>query len=278
MRIPSVLLPAALACCLVAPLSACSSGSGGVTGSAEPAPPASSASASSGAASSAVDLAGTTWHVQEEAGTTVHFDGAAITVAEGGHSSSYAWSAQGDQILVGGSTSTLDGPVTAPWLTGATRVERTLDGWRLRDAKGGATATLTASASAAPTTSTTLLETAVPGAGVVDAATATIEGTWTAAHDPRTAITFTGGQWRAASSCTTGAVGGRGRYRVLPGGRLLAVRTAMPMRGCPIVRGVPRIRATAISGITRAGSFRVDGDTLTLFDRAGTQLGSLVRG
>jgi hypothetical protein len=277
MRIPSVLLPAAVACCLVGPLAACSSGTGGTTGSAEPVPSASSAAAS---ASSAVGLAGTTWRVREEAGTTVHFDGASITVAAGGRSSSYAWTAQGDRILVGGSTSSLGGPIAAPWLTGTTRVERTADGWTLRGADGGATATLTgaAGASTAATTSTTLLTAAVPGSGVVDAPASALEGTWTVASDVRSAITFTAGRWSAASSCVTGTVGGRGVYRVLPGGRLLVVRTTTPIRGCPIVQDVPRIRTTAISGIARAGSFRVSGDTLTLFDRSGAALGSLTRG
>jgi hypothetical protein len=50
-----------------------------------------------------------------------------------------------------------------------------------------------------------------------------------------------------------------------------------PIRGCPISRDDPVARSSAITAIARAGSFRISGDTLTLFDRAGVQLGSLVR-
>lgn len=276
MRVPSVLLASAAACCLLGSLAGCSGASGSSTDEGTPA----SSSASTQSASSALDLAGTTWQVREEPGATIHFDGVAITVSADGRSSSYAWSAQGDQILVGVSTSSLNGPVAAPWLTSATGVARTANGWTLRDAKGTTTATLTttATASPAPTTPTTLLVTAEPGSGVVDAPASAIGGTWVVANEPRTAITFAEGGWRATSSCSTGAVGGTGVYRVLPGGRLLVTRTATPIRGCPIARDEPGIRATAITAIARAGSFRVQGDTLVLFDRSGTQLGSLVRG
>jgi hypothetical protein len=270
MRIPSVLLAAAAACCLLGSLTGCSSASGGTTNSDIPAPVASAA---------ALDLAGTTWSVREEPGTTVHFDGLGITVSADGRSSSYAWAAQGDQVLVGVSTSSLNGPVGATWLTSATEVARTADGWILRDAKGGTTATLTTagSASPAPTTATSLLGTAKPGSGVVDAPVTALDGTWASATTAKSTITFADGQWRAAGSCATGAIGGRGAYRVLPGGRLLAVRTMTPIRGCPISRDDPVARSSAITAIARAGSFRISGDTLTLFDRAGVQLGSLVR-
>jgi hypothetical protein len=278
MRIPAVLVLVAVSCCTLAGCATASpSGSTATTSG-----PAASAAPRSGA--EAVDLAGTTWTVEgaqgATAGTTVHFDGASVTVSAGGDSSSYAWSAQGDQVLFGGSTSSLAGPVAATWLTTAAAVARTSAGWSLLTAGGSTTATLTSATtpSPAPTTATTLLRTAEPGTGVVDAPASTIEGTWTLDGDARTAITFSGGRWRAASSCTTGAVGGAGVYRVLPGGRLLVTRTLTPIRGCPIVDGVRTIRPNAITAIARAGSFKVTGDTLTLFDRAGVQLGSLVRG
>jgi hypothetical protein len=54
-------------------------------------------------------------------------------------------------------------------------------------------------------------------------------------------------------------------------------RTATPIRGCPIVDGPVQLHPDAITAVARAASFRVQGDTLTLFDRSGTVLGSLTR-
>ncbi|GAA4735881.1 hypothetical protein GCM10025783_02340 [Amnibacterium soli] len=276
MRIPSVLLLPATAACLALALTGCSGGSTGGGGA---------PSASSAAAASAVDLAGTTWRVSDAddatSGTTAHFDGSAVTVTAGGGSSSYAWSAQGDQVLVGGGTSGLAGAAPAEWLTRTARVQRDGDGWVLLAADGSRTARLTAaggSASPAPTTPVSLLQSGTPGPGVGATTAKALEGRWTVAGAPTSAIVFEAGQWQATSSCATGALGGRGVYRVLPGGRLLVVRTATPIRGCPIVQGVPRLRPNAITAIARAASFRVRGDTLQLFDRTGTGLGALVRG
>ena len=280
MRIPSVLLAAVTACVLTGALTACS----GATMSSAPAdvpPSTSSASAdptAAAASGSALDLVGTAWHVEGRSDTTIRFDGLSVTVANGDRSSSYAWSAQGDQVLVGGSSSALNGPVGAAWLTSTTSVRRTDAGWTLLDASGAATAHLTSAGTVDPTTATSLLATATPGAGVVNAPTTAIDGRWTVAGDVRTAITFTSGTWRATTSCTTGAVGGSGVYRVLPGGRLLITRTMTPIRGCPIVDGPILGQATAITAIGRAATFVVKGDALTLFDRSGTELGSLTRG
>jgi hypothetical protein len=272
MRFPRVLIATTVAALLAGSLAACSNGSSS-TGSADP-----TTISSPAPAGAALDLVGTVWHVAGRKGTTVRFDGAAVTVASGGRSSSYAWSAQGDQVLVGRRTSSLSGPVDAGWLTGTTRVQRTTAGWTLLDASGRATAHLTADGTAAGTTATTLLAEATPGAGVVDRPASALDGTWVAAGAARARITFGDGVWHAASDCRTGAVGGTGVYRVLPGGRLLVTRTATPIRGCPVVDGPIIARATAITAIARAASFRVEGDTLTLFDRGGAVLGSLVRG
>ena len=279
MRIRSVLLLPAATACLALALTGCAGGSGGTTGDGGGPP------ASATASSAAVDLAGTTWHVTDAAGgaddTTAHFDGSAVTVSSGGGSSSYAWAAQGDQVLVGGSTSGLSGAAPAAWLTRTARVQRDGGGWVLLAADGSRTARLAAtgaSSSPAPTTPVALLQAATPGPGVTDAPVTALEGRWIVAGAPKSAITFTDDEWRASSSCATGALGGQGVYRVLPGGRLLVVRTATPIRGCPIVDGVPRLRPNAITAITRAASFRVRGDTLQLFDRSGTGLGALVRG
>jgi hypothetical protein len=274
MRISSVLIAAASACVLAGSLTACSGPSSGPGDSA--AVPASSSSTVP-AAGSALDLVGTIWRVEERRGTTVRFDGLAVTVTEGGRSSSSAWSAQGDEVLVGATSSALLGPV-GTWLTSTTRVQRTAAGWTLLDASGAPTAHLTPAGTADSTTVTALLGRATPGDGVVDAPANALEGRWTAAGDLRSWITFASGTWRATSSCTSGAVGGAGVYRVLPGGRLLVTRTLTPIRGCPVVDGPVLGQATAITAIARAASFRVRGDTLTLFDRSGTVLGSLTRG
>jgi len=276
MRIPSVLILPATTACVVLALSGCAGGSGGTTGNVAP---------SASAAAAAVDLAGTTWRVTDAegaaSGTRAHFDGSAVTVTSGEGSSSYAWSAQGDQVLVGGSTSGLSGAAPATWLTRTARVQREGDGWVLLAADGSRTARLAAAggaASPAPTTPVSLLQTGTPGPGVGDTTAKALEGRWTVAGSPTSAITFEAGAWHATSSCATGALGGSGVYRVLPGGRLLVVRTATPIRGCPIVQGTPRLRPNAITAIARAASFRVRGDALQLFDRDGTGLGALVRG
>ena len=274
MRISPLLIAAAAACVLAGSLTACTGPSSGRSDSA--AVPASSSTAP--AAGSALDLVGTIWRVEERRGTTVRFDGLAVTVTEGGRTSSSAWSAQGDEVLVGGTPSALHGPEGATWLTSTTRVQRTAAGWTLLDASGAPTAHLTPAGTADSTTATALLSAATPGEGVVDAPANAIEGRWTAAGDLRSAITFASGAWRATSSCTSGAVGGAGAYRVLPGGRLLVTRTLTPIRGCPVVDGPALGQAAAITAIARAASFRVRGDTLTLFDRSGTALGSLTRG
>lgn len=277
MRIPSVLIATAAALVLAGSLAACSGTSS--AGTAAPTTAAGSSSAAPAPSGSAVDLVGTTWHVTGKDGTTVRFDGLSVTVAKGGDSSSYAWSAQGDQVLVGRSSSALSGPVPAAWLTATAQVRRTSAGWTLLNASGAATAHLTAAdGTEGATTATTLLTTAEPGAGVVDRPASALEGTWTVGGDARSAITFADGAWHASSSCTTGAVGGQGVYRVLPDGRLLVARTTTPIRGCPIVDGPISARATAITAIARAATFRVQGGTLTLFDRSGTELGSLTRG
>jgi hypothetical protein len=278
MRITSVLVAAASVCVVAGSLTACSGASSNHDDPGIRASAASTSASAEPASGSALDLVGTIWHVAGRSGTTVRFDGLAVTVANGDRSASYAWSAQGDQVLVGGSTSSLNGPVDGAWLTATTRVRRTDAGWTLLDASGAATARLTAPSTVQPATGTALLAAATPGPGVVDAPPSAIEGRWTVSGDVRTAITFAAGAWRATTSCTTGAVGGAGVYRVLPEGRLLVTRTMTPMRGCPIVDGPVTGHATAITAIATAATFRVRGDTLTLFDRSGAELGALTRG
>lgn len=239
--------------------------------------PPSSASPSSASPASAVALVGTGWHLAGSDAVTVRFDGLAITVADAAGSSSYAWTAQGADILVGQPTSSLAGAVPAPWLTRATRVGRTVTGLVLEDASGRPTARLTPDGTVAPRTATTLLTPATPGDGVVDAPASAIAGRWVLPSDLRTSVTFTDGTWRATSSCTSGTVGGTGAYRVLQGGLLLVTRTSTPIRGCPIIDGPRTAGPNAITAIARAASFTVDGRTLTLYDRSGTDLGSLTR-
>lgn len=280
MRIPAVLLAPLVALAVAGALAACS-GTAGATDSGIPAPSSASPTAAVDSPSStatATALVGTRWKVKGLPGTTVAFDGLAVTVTDGGRSSSYTWSAQGDQVLVGTRSSSLVGAVEAPWLTRAATVERTTAGWALHDTSGAVSATLTPDGTVDRTTASTLLSSATAVDGVVDRPASALEGRWTVAGDVRTAITFADGTWRATTSCTTGAVGGTGAYRVLPGGHLLVVRTMTPIRGCPVVDGPVLGQGSAITGIVRAASFRVSGGRLTLYDRAGTGLGSLVRG
>ncbi|RIX30810.1 hypothetical protein [Amnibacterium setariae] len=279
MRIPAVALAAA--CLAVLPLTGCASAGGVATPASAGAPSSAgpTTAASPAASGAAADLAGTTWRVREVDGETVRFDGTSVTVTAGDRSSTAAWTAQGDEVLVAPASASLAGGAPAAWLTEATRVARDGDGWALADASGRVTARLdpTGSASPAPTTPTTLLETAAPRSGVVDRPASALEGRWVVAGQAKAAITFTNGTWVATADCRSGAIGSRGAYRVLPGGRLLVLRTATPIRGCPVFDGAPPVRAGAITGIARAASFRIADGVLTLFDRAGTTLGALSR-
>ena len=273
MRILSALTATAAAVLLAGTLASCSMSSpGGVDG------PASVASSPAPTSGTALDLVGTVWHVAGRGGTTVRFDGASVTVVQGGGAARFAWSAQGDEVLIGAGASSIGAAVGVPWLTATTRVARTAGGWSLLDASGAATAHLTPDGTAAATTATTLLTAGKPGSGVVDRPASAIAGRWTAVGDAAAAITLTDGAWTATSSCRSGAIGGQGVYRVLPGGRLLVARTRTLLRGCPIRADTLGGPADAITGIARAASFRVRGGTLTLFDRSGASLGSLVRG
>jgi hypothetical protein len=275
MRIHPVLAAAALAGGLLAALTGCA-GSGGTT-----------AGTTSPPASHAVDpaaLAGPTWVVHGGGaadGAHVRFDDRAITVTDDGRTSTLAWAAQGDALLATRSTIALNGPVPTDWLTGAARIAPTADGWRLLAADGSTTASLTALAgapSAAPTPAPSALAPVTPGPGVRDVPADAIAGRWILAGRPRTAITFTDGTWRATASCETGTPGGAGAYRVLAGGHLLVTRSVALRFGCPVIGSEPRLRAPAISGIARAATFRIEGDTLTVYDRTGAAIGSLVRG
>jgi hypothetical protein len=273
MRIPTVALAAA--CLAVLPLTGCASAGGAATPASGGDPTTTTAPASGTAA----DLAGTSWRVREVDGETVRFDGTSVTVTAGDRSSTAAWTAQGDEVLVAPASDSLAGAVPATWLEAATRVTRDGDGWALTDASGRVTAHLepTGSAAPAPTTPTTLLQTAAPRSGVVDRPASALEGRWVVAGQTKAAITFDHGTWVAAADCRSGAIGGRGVYRVLSGGRLLVLRTATPIRGCPVFDGAPPVRSGAITAIARAASFRIADGVLTLFDRDGTTLGALSR-
>jgi hypothetical protein len=267
MRILPLLAAAVAAGTLAAGLSGC-----GATGGGARSTPAASADAAA--------LAGPTWVVHGGGaadGAHVRFDDRSATVTDAGRATDLAWTAQGDRLLATRTTTALNGPVPTDWLTAAVRVTRDGDGWRLLAADGGTTAALTPLADASPAPRPTALGPVVPGRGVVDAPATALEGRWILAGHPRTAIVFADGAWRSAASCETGTPGGSGGYRVLDGGHLLVTRAVSLRLGCPVLGSAPRVRAPAITGIARAATFRVADGTLTLFDRSGTVIGSLVR-
>jgi hypothetical protein len=258
-------LPGALLLLLLAGCAAGSGGGAAGSGSATPEPAA------------AAGLIGPVWSVRDATGvggtTTVRFDDGTAAIEEGGRSSTLMWAAQGDELLATRSSASLNGPVPTGWMTSATRIEPVGDGWRLLDADGATLARLepTGGTPAAPMPAVT------PGADVTDVAATALEGTWIQSGHPGTAISFDGGSWDATASCETGTPGGSGDYRVLRDGRILVTRGIALRLGCPIGQDRPADRATAIVGVTRAASFAIDGGTLTLFDRSGAEIGSLVR-
>lgn len=287
MRRPTTFAAALSAGALIA---AALTGCSGASGSPPPAPsasaPSASASTADGASGVAADLIGTSWTVQEArgdsgAGGSLRFGDRSITLVTTTGTSTFAWAAQGAEVLITRSTLSMDGGASAIWLTDTARVGRDGQGWTLSDDTGATTARLVPAASSSPQPSPSdtaaPLALATPGPGVTATPESTLAGRWQLAGHPTTAITFDDGRWQAAASCETGASGGSGAYRVLADGRLLITRTASQMFGCPIGQDDERVRAPAITGIGRAGSFRVEGTTLTLYDRSGTAIGSLVR-
>lgn len=285
--LPGMRRPTSFATALLggAVIAAALSGCSGASGSPPPAPSA-SASATDAPSGVAADLIGTSWTVQEVhgdrgAGGSLRFGDRSVTLVTTTGTSTFAWAAQGAEVLITRSTLSMDGGGPATWLTGTVRVSRDTRGWTLADETGAATARLVPAASSSPQPSPSdtaaPLAVATPGPGATATPASALAGRWHLAGHPTTAITFDDGRWRAAASCETGASGGSGAYRVLADGRLLITRTASLMFGCPIGQDDDRVRAPAIAGIDRAGSFRVEGTTLTLFDRSGAVIGSLVR-
>lgn len=268
------ILAAAAAALIACSLAACSGRAAGTGG-------ASTTAAAGAGAVPATALEGRDWTVRDAhgaaSGTRLRFDEGSITLlsAEGATSSTYAWATQGDDVLVSAGTLSLGGGAAAAWLVRTTRaVPAGGGGWILLDASGATTARLDAAGSA-PTASPA--PTATAGPGVVDVPAARLGGRWTVAGHPEAAVTFDAGRWRTVATCTVAAAGGTGAYRVLPGGRLLLTRTGSLVFGCPIGRDEQRVPAPAITGIGRATSFRIQGSTLTLFDRTGAAIGSLTR-
>ena len=249
----------------------------------------------------AVALLPVVWHVHDAAGegtkTWLRFDAHEIDVLRPKGYVVVAWSTRGNAMLAAVSYwySGLRGAdTTVPWLTGSTRFVRDGAGLQLLDAAGRVTARL--ESDGPPPASKVILETPVTvtpavrraladvvlgtGAGVDSGAS--VVGTWAPPGiDPkRASITFTStGTWSTIESCATGtdAVGTTGHYELAQDGWLLAGGGGRITVGCYEPNATAVAHARAIADIAIAGSVRVDSTKLTVFDRSGTALGTLIR-
>lgn len=204
-----------------------------------------------------------------------------------------ALAVQGDHLLAdqSGWSMSLGDDHEAPWLAAADRVQRDGAGWVLLDVEGDPVARLVRDGRPAKSTqyetepngldgNPSRLRAAVPGDGVIDAPASTLVGAWHLDGHREAAVAFRAdGTWSATTSCEsgTGANGGGGRYRVLPGGLLLTTQYASTAMGCSDPAEPVSADAPAVLGAGEARSFLVAGERLTLFDAKGAAIGSLVR-
>lgn len=254
-----------------------------------------------GSAGSAIDLVPVVWRVRDAAGeadrTWLRVDGLSLNVLRPKGEVFLPWRPDQNHLVaeVAGwsmSLGTKDPPAVA-WLTDAVSFERSGAGWLLRDAKGRVTARLVRDGSPPPSKSSTVtppsvdarmraqLADAVPGPGVRSVDPATLVGRWVVpGFDPSVALVFPAdGRWQAVTSCEsgTGPDEGSGRFRLLSSGRLLVAAGPVAAVGCSEPKTPAPADTKAITFADRAGSVLLDGDELTLFDRAGTRLGTLHR-
>lgn len=285
----AVALAAALA------LSACGGPSG--AGTSDPTAPVPASPAATAGTPAVAQLMGGFWRVRDAAGepadSWLRLTPLSITLFRPGGRIDGALAAQADHLLAdqSGWSMSLGDDHEAPWLAAADRVERDGEGWVLLDVDGSPVARLVRDGRPARSTqyetepdglvgSPRRLRSAVPGDGVVDAPASALAGTWHLAGHREAAVAFRAdGRWSATTSCAsgTGANGGGGRYRVLPGGMLLTTQLASTAMGCSGATGPVSADAPAVLGTAEARSFRIDGDRLTLFDAEGAAIGSLVR-
>lgn len=239
-------------------------------------------------------LANGFWRVEgadEPASTRVRFGTASVTVFRAGGAVYGELATRGDRLLTSfdGWSMSLGDDHEVPWLEAAATVERADGGVRLLGVDGAPVAGLVRadappSSSAYETDPTPFDPPAspevVPPSPTTDVTAAAIAGTWRLPGRSDAALVLAAdGDWRAVTSCAsgTGAAGGAGRFRVLDGGVLLVTAGPVAAVGCAEPVAPPPAGARAIARFDRAGSVVLDGDRLTVHDRAGAALGTLVR-
>ncbi|WP_375401293.1 hypothetical protein [uncultured Amnibacterium sp.] len=257
--------------------------------------PGASSSSSASATATAIDLMPTVWRVRGAAGeaeaTWLRVDGASLQILRPKGAVNLAWSTEGNgmlALLTGWSTSVGDRP-SAPWLTTAAAFDRDGDGWLLRDAAGRVTARLVRDGTPpvaknyftdAPVVTSwerRRLADVVPGPGVHAVRPQELVGRWGRSDvDPKDAsVAFTAdGAWSATTRCANGH---SGAYRLLESGVLLTVGYATTLVGCQQPPQPVATVADTVTSIDSAGSVRLDGDDLVLYDRGGAPLGALHR-
>jgi hypothetical protein len=113
-------------------------------------------------------------------------------------------------------------------------------------------------------------------------AASAVVGTWglpgIAREDASVTLTRDG-TWTAKTTCQVlgNADGGGGAYRLLPTGVLLATEGAIGGTGCVTPDHALPENANAVLDFWNAGSLARQGSRLTVYDRAGKLLGTLVR-
>ena len=292
------LLPAAgVALVAALALSSCGGGGSGAGDDASRPEPSASSPTVSAPAPQVSQLMKGFWRVQDAAGepadSWLRLSPLSATLFRPGGRIDGALAVQGDRLLADQSSwsMSLGDDHGAPWLAAAARVQRDGTAWLLLDVEGEPVARLVRDGGPAKSTqyetepnglsgNPSRLRPSVPGQGVVDAPASALAGTWHLAGHREAAVVFrSDGRWSATTSCAsgTGANGGGGRYRVLPGGMLLITQYASTLIGCSDTDEPVSADAPAVLGTAEARSFLVDGDRLTLFDAKGERIGSLIR-
>lgn len=301
---PVRLLSRSIAVLALLCLSACASNGGAV-----PQPPRSASTAPgasttetprpSTASAQALLLVPTIWRVRDAAGeapgTWIRFDSGVDLIRPRGDVF-LSWSTHADALLThvdGWSMRLGTTPPAVPWLTSTVRFEREGGAWVLTDASGHRTARLVRDGAPPPSSRTqhdvpevddrirAQHADAVIGGSAPALPPGAAVGTWglpgVAARDASLTLTRSG-TWSARTSCAVlgRAQGGSGAYRLLPSGVVLVTESAIGGTGCTEPERRPAPDSAAILDFFSAGSIRIEDARMTVFDRAGKRLGTLV--
>ena len=202
------------------------------------------------------------------------------------------WAGTASRLLASptGYIGQLDGgtpDLTIDWFTGLLEYRRTDAGWELLDAAGDLVATLSIDGAPTPNPSASDTYAQAPvvteegraalgegpeplPASVTPARAQDLPGRWVPAGATYASAPFVvvedDGTWSGSDGCN----GGRGRWAVLDGGRLLTTSGSTTLIGC---EGAP---VPAWVGWAEHAGF--DGEVLVLFGPDGTEAGRLQRG